>query len=142
MAHWICASSLLLSLVALSALAVQFWLYSKLRREFQKAVSYMATHDDVTSGVGSLSEQLSGFEIRMDRIENSKREQEEWIGEAESVNLNRRGQVLRMHRRGEAVPDIASALRVGQGEVRLIIKVFELSKGDGASDENGFAALP
>jgi len=42
------------------------------------------------------------------------------------LNLNRRTQVLRMARRGESPGQIASALRVPQGEVDLMLKVQRL----------------
>jgi hypothetical protein len=46
----------------------------------------------------------------------------------QSLNLNKRGQVLRMRRRGEAPETIAAALRIPQNEVTLLLKVHELSR--------------
>ncbi|MGD0616052.1 MAG: hypothetical protein ABSB67_00165 [Bryobacteraceae bacterium] len=48
-----------------------------------------------------------------------------WSGNA-SVNLNRRGQVLRLFRRGDTPRQIASALGMRQGEVDLIIKIHRM----------------
>jgi hypothetical protein len=45
----------------------------------------------------------------------------------QSLNLNKRGQVLRMRRRGENPETIAAALRIPQNEVDLLLKVHELS---------------
>jgi hypothetical protein len=45
----------------------------------------------------------------------------------QSINLNKRGQVLRMRRRGETPETIAAALRIPQNEVNLLLKVHELS---------------
>ena len=45
-----------------------------------------------------------------------------------SLNLNKRGQVLRMQRRGETPETIAAALRIPQNEVTLLLKVHELSR--------------
>lgn len=45
-----------------------------------------------------------------------------------SLNLNKRGQVLRMRRRGETPETIAAALRIPQNEVTLLLKVHELSR--------------
>ncbi len=39
------------------------------------------------------------------------------------LNQNRRGQVLRMHRRGERPEQIAAALGIPQNEVELFVKV-------------------
>jgi len=44
-----------------------------------------------------------------------------------NINLSKRGQVLRLHRRGDAAPEIASAVGLRRGEVELIIKLQKLS---------------
>ena len=46
---------------------------------------------------------------------------------AGSLNLTRRAQALRMHRRGEEISTIAGALQVPQNEIRLLLKVQELA---------------
>jgi len=43
-----------------------------------------------------------------------------------SVNLTRRGQVLRLFRRGDSPRQIASSLGMNRGEVDLIIKVHQM----------------
>jgi hypothetical protein len=43
------------------------------------------------------------------------------------VNLNRRGQVLRLLQRGDQASEIASTLGISQGEVLLMLKVHQLS---------------
>lgn len=43
-----------------------------------------------------------------------------------SINLTRRGQVLRLFRRGDTPRQIASSLSMRQGEVDLIIKVHQM----------------
>lgn len=40
-----------------------------------------------------------------------------------SLNLNTRGQVLRLSRKGKTVPEIAADLKVSRGEVDLLLKV-------------------
>ena len=42
------------------------------------------------------------------------------------INLTKRTQVLRLHRRGESIPTIAGALAVPQKEVELLLKVQRL----------------
>lgn len=42
------------------------------------------------------------------------------------INLSKRAQVLRLHRRGESVPTIAAALGIPQKEVELLLKVQRL----------------
>jgi hypothetical protein len=45
---------------------------------------------------------------------------------AEGLNLTKRAQALRMHRRGEPIPTIAAALRTPQNEVELLLKIQRL----------------
>jgi hypothetical protein len=42
------------------------------------------------------------------------------------VNLNRRGQIIRMHRRGESIAAIALTVGISQGEVKLTLRMQEL----------------
>ncbi len=48
------------------------------------------------------------------------------------ANVNRRGQIMRLHRSGESISSIASALGVSQGEVKLMVKVQELLSENGS----------
>src|ERR1700761_9482730 len=43
------------------------------------------------------------------------------------INLNKRAQALRMHRRGEAIPSIAAALETPCNEVALLLKIHSLT---------------
>ncbi len=40
-----------------------------------------------------------------------------------SMNINKRGQALRMHRRGESLEQIAATLQVPRSEIELLLKV-------------------
>ena len=44
------------------------------------------------------------------------------------INLNRRGQVLRLLQRGDQASEIASTLGISQGEVLLMLKVHQLTR--------------
>jgi len=44
-----------------------------------------------------------------------------------NINMSKRGQVIRLHRRGDASAEIASSLGLRRGEVELIIKLQQLS---------------
>ena len=63
----------------------------------------------------------------IDSDRRKPRFQTEWNSIAPLNSNNRRGQMLRMHRRGESVPAIASALGISQGEVKLTVRLQELS---------------
>ena len=43
------------------------------------------------------------------------------------INLTKRAQALRMHRRGEPVPSIAAALETPSNEIALLLKVHALT---------------
>jgi uncharacterized coiled-coil protein SlyX len=51
-----------------------------------------------------------------------------WSNPALPMNLNRRGQILRLSRKGKSVAEIASDLHVAQGEVELLLKVHDLGQ--------------
>jgi DNA-binding NarL/FixJ family response regulator len=46
---------------------------------------------------------------------------------AAALNLNRRGQILRLHGKGRSTVEIASDLQISQGEVELLLKVHDWS---------------
>jgi hypothetical protein len=48
------------------------------------------------------------------------------VGARPGMNLNRRSQALRLHRRGETPGEIARLLSMPAGEVRLLLKVHHL----------------
>jgi hypothetical protein len=47
----------------------------------------------------------------------------DWVPQA--VNLNRRGQILRLHGKGRTAAEIAADLQISQGEVELVVKVHD-----------------
>jgi hypothetical protein len=51
-----------------------------------------------------------------------------WSSAETPVNLNRRGQIIRLSRKGKSIPEIAQDLNVAQGEVELLLKVHDLSQ--------------
>jgi len=113
-------------LLALVSGAVPTWLLFKLKAEFRDFKQKAMTEAKFSEENQLLCDRINELENRIAAFEYTRDEHTEWIAQAESLNLNRRGQVLRLHRRGESVPGIASALRMGQGEVTLMIKVYEL----------------
>jgi DNA-binding NarL/FixJ family response regulator len=72
------------------------------------------------------------FEELRARLSEAERERHSSLAgssaEPESLNLNRRAQILGLHRKGKRVQEIASALHIPQGEVELMVKVHDLSR--------------
>jgi hypothetical protein len=120
-------------------LCVFFFLWSK--AEARRLSRQMITRDE-------LSEKMAEMQSRIEQVSNQTKQAESksqavtWTPEAGSFNLNRRGQILRLHRRGESVAEIASALKISSGEVKLVLKVQELSSGAAKDFENSLKLSP
>ena len=135
------ASSLQISLalLAITAAAVSLWLAFRLQSEFNLFSQFTrkaVTEEQFTSGLAALEARLAETEVRLADADARRQQDADWLAQAEGLNLNRRGQVIRLHRRGDSPSSIASALRLAPGEVKLIIKVFELGrKNSDTADE-------
>ncbi len=123
-------------LISTLAASASLWLYLKLRAEFRRLALQTVNPQQVSELTGALSVRLARCESRLDSADRTRKDHAEWVSQAQSLNLNRRGQVLRLHRRGESAAEIASSLRMGQGEVKLMIKVYELSRNAPGWEEN------
>ena len=75
---------------------------------------------------------LQSLQLRLQDMGERLREAEERAGVQMpalpkcGLNLNKRSQVIRMSRRGETAPMIASSLQLPQREVELVLKVYGL----------------
>jgi hypothetical protein len=100
----------------------------------------------------SLEARVARMAVEMDELRErlAERDREQpvplagsagWAQEVTGLNLNRRGQVLRLRRRGRTVEEIASTLKMPRGEVELMVKVHELSqKAAAAAGPSSFSA--
>ncbi len=125
----------LICLSTLLAACVPTWLFVRLRAALQHLALSIAAHERVLNETKALNVRIAALEGRVETIDQNRKEHSEWISQAESLNLNRRGQVLRLHRRGDSASDIASALRMGPGEVQLMIKVYELGRDNFGAEQ-------
>ena len=53
-----------------------------------------------------------------------------WSDQSIPVNLNRRGQILRLTQKGKSAAEIATDLHISQGEVELLLKVHDLTRSE------------
>ncbi|MBX7132208.1 MAG: DUF2802 domain-containing protein [Fimbriimonadaceae bacterium] len=89
---------------------------SALRRQLKEEHDLVSTaFDTFRSSLGSLQSSLSDHETAL-------------AGSAQpqatlSMNLTKRSQALRMHRRGEKAEQIAATLQIPRSEVELLLKV-------------------
>jgi hypothetical protein len=82
----------------------------------------MNSSNSVGASFTSLSAEVQGIREGIRELETTPA----IVTPAGGLNLTKRAQVLRMHRRGEPVPTIAAALRSPQNEVELLLKVQRL----------------
>ena len=73
--------------------------------------------------VRGLKAEIERLRESVDRLEAARPSQPAGAG----INLTKRAQVLRMHRRGEPVQSIAAALETPFNEVALLLKVHAMS---------------
>lgn len=116
-------------------LASVFTLVS-LRREIRRVPQEPAPDPAIQDALTELASQIGQLRLRLEEVEQRKSPLSDWAeAEPKAVNLNRRGQVLRLYRRGDSVAHIASTLGLSTGEVALIVKVQEmLPPGRGAEN--------
>ncbi|MBV8832922.1 MAG: hypothetical protein JO217_14750 [Acidobacteriaceae bacterium] len=69
---------------------------------------------------------LDALALRVEEVERRRFIPAEPAADAASLNLNRHGQVLRLHRKGDTPGQIASVLGLSQGEVRLTLKLHDM----------------
>ena len=114
-------------LLSLAGAAAQFIL-----RLYRQVGQLQQRVDENNQGLQSktaaFESEIQHVRSRLDSSHQNKTPLMSWITQPASVNLNRRGQVLRLYRRGDSISEIASGLRLSQGEVKLIVKVHELSR--------------
>ena len=76
----------------------------------------------------SLESRLAEIAKALERIESHKaRAERPSPASGQALNLNKRGQVLRMRRRGESTETIAGALGIPRNEVDLLLKVHRMA---------------
>jgi len=66
--------------------------------------------------------ELEALRVRL-AVAESRAEPSDWAPQA--VNLNRRGQILRLHGKGRTPAEIATDLQISQGEVELLVKLHD-----------------
>ena len=139
--HWI---PLLLAgiAVALGALCVgQFFSFRKsLKKEAFPALAGVRDLESLEARVAHLSAEMDELRERLAGREAERPPPAGWAQEGAGVNLNRRGQVLRLRRRGRTVEEIASTLQMPRGEVELMVKVHEMSQKAASGGGSSFSA--
>jgi len=105
-----------------------------LKRQIRRVRQELAPDPAVPENLKELRSEIEQLSSRLSEVEQ-RRSPLDWTPEPGSVNLNRRGQVLRLHRRGDSVAHIAQTLGLSQGEVELMVKLQQMA-GAGPAQEN------
>jgi hypothetical protein len=112
---------LILASVGLSLwvlLRVKVWL----RAAAQKAAAYQERSD---TALDELRRRLDGLAAMMEEVRQQAAPVSQ-IAPRGGLNLSKRSQALRMHRRGDGAEQIASTLEIPRQEVDLLLKVHRI----------------
>jgi hypothetical protein len=104
-----------------AALAAAYFYFS-LRVELRLMARRAATRAELNSRWSEVVTELETLRVRLVAAE-ARPALQDWTPPA--LNLNWRGQILRLHGKGRSTAEIASDLRISQGEVELLVKVHD-----------------
>jgi len=108
-------------------LAISLALFVSLKLEMARARA-AADVSEVVNDSGDVA--LRGLKAEMERLRESVRRLEAvrpGQPRAAGIDLTKRAQVIRMHRRGEPVSSIAAALETPSNEIALLLKVHAMT---------------
>lgn len=78
------------------------------------------------SEVDQLRSEISGLKSTLEELQRMQAERQAALVPQASINLTKRGQILRMSRRGETPQHISAALSLPEKEVNLTLKVHKM----------------
>lgn len=82
--------------------------------------------DQMRSEVDQLRSEISGLKSTLEELQRMQAERQAALVPQASINLTKRGQILRMSRRGETPQHISAALSLPEKEVNLTLKVHKM----------------
>jgi DNA-binding NarL/FixJ family response regulator len=113
---------------ALLLTAAGMYLLFALKPRVRRLEEQAARSEESAVEVANLRAELQKTQAGLRELEAARPSFTDRIPDGAGINMNRQGQVLRLHRRGESIAGIASALRLSGGEVALTLKVHELNQ--------------
>ena len=126
--HWIPLLASTAIVVAMAASGALIALFLSLKKEIAAVERDVRFAREGAGAFDEIQKQIEQIRVQVGELEQRRHPAADWSCEPGSLNLTRRGQVLRLHRRGEPAAQIASALGLSRGEVRLIVKVHEMTR--------------
>lgn len=119
-AYFTAMANCVLSLIVASVAALLFY---SLRRQIHRLRSELEAEHRRSEASQEVGNRLEELQLQIETLNERTVPPGGWASIPESVHLNRRGQVLKLHRGGHPVWEIASNLGISQGEVRLTLKL-------------------
>ncbi len=94
-------------------------------------VEVSGVRNELSGSRGAMETHIRELSARVNQLQVSREEEQSSYvpaagGVVQGLNLTKRAQVVRMHRRGETVNSIAGALQTPVNEVELILKMEKL----------------
>lgn len=114
--------------LALLASGTSMVLFFFLRARTNELTTISAKKEEVASELSSVRDEIRETRNVLRELQETGTAHLGRVSEISGVNMTSQGQVLRLHRRGESVAAISSALKLPVGEVSLIVKVYEMTK--------------
>ena len=120
---WQCA-------LQIAGLVLCLYLFLTLKREAaQERARAQGQRQALDEGQQALQKALGQLESQLRHLEEKAEQLVEPPPAASGLNINKRSQVVRMHRRGEAPGQIAAALSLPEREVELLLKIEKAATG-------------
>jgi hypothetical protein len=111
----------------LAAVAVSFFAIFRAKTSGQAACECAATaHGRLEAEVQSMRQTLEGLKAQIQEVQQQPRPAAVPALPKPGLNLSKRSQALRMHRRGDPPAEIAGALDIPLQEVDLLLKVQKI----------------
>ena len=104
------------------ALPLAVYYYLALKVEIRLLARRVVTRMELDNRWNDMAADLEALRERVAAAE-SRPVPADWT--PQSVNLNRRGQIVRLHGKGRTPSEIAADLQISQGEVELVVKVHD-----------------
>jgi DNA-binding NarL/FixJ family response regulator len=117
------------TVVLVPALVLAAYLYFSLKIELSLMARRAVTRAELEDRWKDVVTELETLRARL-AVSESRPGPQDWVrpdGKPLAMNLNRRGQILRLHGKGRSKAEIASDLQISQGEVELMLKVNDWS---------------
>ena len=107
------------------AILAAAYFYFSLKVELRLVARRAVTRAELDRRWSEIVTELETLRARLVATEAQPVPAQDW--KTQSLNLNRRGQILRLHGKGRTPAEIASDLQISQGEVELLVKVHDWS---------------